>query len=242
MKRLLLTAWLAAFAIAGVTPARASDVDAEELKAPPAAKSGTESKQEAKKVKIHSSGTWKPELNEAELATLFAIAEDTLDWCVNKKQGSFSFEKYAITAGHRKNSATFVTLKIGGALRGCIGSLEAVEPLYMSVHRNAINAAMNDYRFSPVEPPELPGIEVDVSILSPNRKIAALSEFKVGAHGIILEKGRARSVFLPEVAVEQGWSREETLTHLSLKARLPADAWKSDATFLVFESCVITRE
>ena len=236
MKKPLRAACAAALVFACAAPGRAPAGNTPDLPGKP------EQNLEVKKMKIHSSGTWKPDLTAAELDTLFAIAGDTLDWCVKRKAGRFSFEQYAITAGLRKNSATFVTLKIGGQLRGCIGSLEAVEPLYMSVHHNAINAARNDYRFHPVEPGELPGISMDVSILSANRTISDLSEFKIGAHGIILEKGGARAVFLPEVAVEQGWSREETLEYLSRKAGMPADAWKSGATFHVFESCVISRE
>lgn len=203
---------------------------------------GSEIKKEKINMKIHSSGTWKPNLNDAELNTLFAIASDTLDWCVNGSSGRFAFEQYNITAEHRKYSATFVTLKIANELRGCIGSLEAVEPLYLSVHRNAINAARHDPRFPAVEPGELPGIHIDVSILSSNKTIAAYSDFKVGDQGIILEKDGCRAVFLPEVATEQGWTREETLTFLSRKAGLPLDAWKTGATFKVFESCVVTQE
>ncbi|MDO9542363.1 MAG: AmmeMemoRadiSam system protein A, partial [Kiritimatiellia bacterium] len=138
------------------------------------------------------------------------------------------------------DTATFVTLKIKGELRGCIGSLTPAEPLYMSVHHNAINAALHDYRFRPVSKEELTAISLDVSILSPIRGIPSLDEFKLGQQGIILEKGMSRAVFLPEVAVEQKWTREETLTHLALKAGLERDAWKSGARFNVFESVVLS--
>lgn len=196
---------------------------------------------EDKAVKEKRSGEWTPGLSAAEQQTLFALARDTLRWCVEGGKGKFRFDGYTLTPLMRTPMATFVTLKIKGHLRGCIGSLAPAEELYLSVHGNAINAALRDPRFLPVDPRELPAIEVDVSILSPIRDIASVAEFKVGNHGIILEKGRHRAVYLPEVAVEQGWSVEETLSSLSLKAGLPPDAWREGAKFKVFESVVLSE-
>ena len=197
-------------------------------------------KEEQMKIIEHCSGAWKPGLSEKEKNTLFAIARDTLSWCVNQPDGKFPMEKYELTPKLKADAATFVTLKIKGELRGCIGSLTPAEPLYMSVHHNAVNAARHDYRFHPVGKGELASISVDVSILSPIREIPSLDEFKLGQQGIILEKGMARAVFLPEVALEQKWTKEETLTHLALKAGLERDAWKSGARFHVFESAVLS--
>ncbi|MBU4199109.1 MAG: AmmeMemoRadiSam system protein A [Verrucomicrobia bacterium] len=194
------------------------------------------------KMKEHKSGTWTPGLSDEEKQTLFTIAKDTLDWCVSKKKSPFPMESYKLTPKLKVPMATFVTLKIKGDLRGCIGSLAPVEALYLSVHHNAINAAMEDFRFSPVQPVELPRLEIDVSILSPIRNITSLDEFKLGQMGIILEKGMRRAVFLPEVAVEQGWTKEKTLSHLSQKAGLPPDAWQKDARFQVFESVVLSLD
>lgn len=190
-------------------------------------------------IREHCSGTWTPGLTDKEKTTLFAIARDTLAWCVSKKRGPFPIESYTLTSKLKVNTATFVTLKIRGELRGCIGSLAPVEPLYLSVHHNAVNAAMHDPRFSPLQSAELPGVTVDVSILSPIRDIPNLEAFKLGQHGIILSLGLARAVFLPEVAVEQGWTKEETLAYLSQKAGLSADAWRQGAQFQVFESVVL---
>jgi len=200
------------------------------------------SRQNEEKMKIieHCSGTWNPGLSDKEKATLFAIARDTLQWCVGRQGGKFNMEKYELTPKLQADTATFVTLKIRGELRGCIGSLAPSEPLYLSVHHNAVNAARNDYRFNPVDKSELPSISVDVSILSPIRDISSLDEFKLGQQGIILEKGMARAVFLPEVAVEQNWTKEDTLTHLALKAGLERDAWRKGARFKVFESAVLS--
>jgi AmmeMemoRadiSam system protein B/AmmeMemoRadiSam system protein A len=196
---------------------------------------------EGRTVKEHRSGEWTPGLTDEEKATLFAIARDTLKWCVEGGKGRFAFDGYTLTPVMKTNTATFVTLKIHGQLRGCIGSLAPVEPLYMSVHDNAINAALRDPRFPPVRPDELRRIEVDVSILSPIRDIPSVGAFKIGQHGIILEKGRYRAVYLPEVATEQGWTVDETLSSLSMKAGLPPDAWKEGASFKVFESVVLSE-
>ncbi len=188
------------------------------------------------------SGEWTPELSEEEKATIFAIASDTLEWCVSGQKKAFSFENYVLTDKLKIDMATFVTLKIGERLRGCIGSLTPVAPLYKSVHDNAINAALRDPRFRSVSMDELPKIKVHISILSPIKPIESLDEFKLGEHGIIIEKGFNRAVYLPEVAPEQGWNVEQTLSSLSQKAGLPSDGWRSGASFKVFSSVVLSKE
>lgn len=207
-----------------------------------AAAAGGKAMQGKRKIVEHKGGEWSAGLSEAERATLFAIAKDTLDWAVNRKRGDFDFSAYALTDKLEADTATFVTLKINGRLRGCIGSLAPVEPLCQSVHDNAIQAALHDPRFPPVAPSELSRLTVDVSILSPMRDIASWRDFKIGPHGIILAKGGRRAVYLPEVAVEQGWTVEETLSSLSEKAGLPPDAWREGARFQVFESVVLAEE
>lgn len=194
-------------------------------------------------IKEHKSGEWTPGLTDAEKETLFAIANDSLEWCTKGGKGQFDFAKYKLTATLRKDMATFVTLKVqaDGDLRGCIGSLEPYEELYLSVHHNAVNAALNDNRFEKVKPSELSGLDVHVSILSPIKDIATIDEFKLGEHGIIMSKLGFRAVFLPEVAVEQKWTKEQTLTHLSRKAGMPGESWKAGARFKVFSSVVLSK-
>lgn len=188
------------------------------------------------------SGAWSPGLSRDEEWTLMAIARDTLTWVVQGQKGAFDFSRYAITDNMKVVTATFVTLKIHGRLRGCIGSLEPEAPLFQSVHDNAVHAASHDPRFNPVTVAELKNIHVDVSILSPTRDIASWKEFEIGKHGIIMTKGRRRAVYLPEVAPEQGWTVEETLSSLSEKAGLLPSAWKEGAQFQVFESAVISED
>jgi uncharacterized protein len=194
------------------------------------------------KIKEHKSGKWSPEFTDAEKQTLFRIALDTLEWCVNGGKGEFQFDKYQLTPKMKEKTATFVTLKLDGMLRGCIGSLMPVEQLYKSVSSNAVNAAMHDPRFRQVSTKELPQLEVHVSVLSPIKDIPSVDEFKLGEHGIIIENGFNKAVYLPEVAPEQGWTREETLSSLSEKAGMSSDAWKKGAKFKVFSSVVLELE
>ncbi|MDD5699275.1 MAG: AmmeMemoRadiSam system protein A [Victivallaceae bacterium] len=134
----------------------------------------------------------------------------------------------------------FVTLHTSdGNLRGCIGNIIAHEALGDNLAHNAFNAAFRDPRFSPVGCGELDNLEIEISILTPPRPIAAPEEFIIGEHGIILECRGRSAVFLPQVAPEQGWNREDTLTHLCYKAGLPFRAWEAeDAKLSVFTAIV----
>jgi AmmeMemoRadiSam system protein A len=140
----------------------------------------------------------------------------------------------------KRDAGVFVTLKRDGALRGCIGDIEPRKPLYQAVLENGVNAAVNDYRFSPVSAPELEALEVEISVLTPPRPIPSADFFVVGQQGIVLNKAGRRAVFLPEVAVEHGWDLVETLTQLARKAGLPDDAWRDGADLEVFESLKLT--
>ena len=136
----------------------------------------------------------------------------------------------------RDPAGAFVTLKREGRLRGCVGYILPRKPLYQAVLENGGNAAVQDRRFRPVTPEELADLEVEVSVLSPPEPIPSHEQFRVGEQGVILRKDGRQAVFLPEVASEQGWTREETLSHLARKAGLPGDAWRDGATLEVFTS------
>ena len=188
------------------------------------------------------SGDWSPALSESEQATLFAIASDTLAWCVAGRKGDFDLARYELTDALTIPTATFVTLKLNGQLRGCIGSLAPVASLAESVHDNAVNAALHDTRFRPVSVAECARLELHISILSPIRDITTLDAFILGEHGIILRKGMHRAVYLPEVATEQRWTRDQTLASLSQKAGMPEDGWREGARFQIFSSVVLSNE
>ena len=137
------------------------------------------------------------------------------------------------------DAACFVTLHTNkGRLRGCIGHLEASEPLFQNVINNARSAAFRDYRFSPLTEAEFDDIDIEISVLTPSCRIPGIDSFELGRHGIILTKGGARAVFLPQVAPEQKWDKETTLRHLAMKAGLGSDAWREGAELAVFEAIV----
>jgi AmmeMemoRadiSam system protein A len=145
-------------------------------------------------------------------------------------------------------AGSFVTLnntgrraRTDGRLRACMGVIEAEQPLVDAVVQSAVWAA-RDPRFPPLELSELAGLEVEVSVLSPARRVASFDDIVVGTHGVVLSKGGRRAVFLPQVAVEQGWSRDTMLEHLSAKAGLPRDAWRHGATFEVFTAQVFSEQ
>lgn len=127
----------------------------------------------------------------------------------------------------KADGAAFVTLKEkNGSLRGCIGSIQAYTALYRSVIQNAGAAAAKDPRFTPVRPEELPGLDLEVTVLAPMEPVADISEITVGMHGVYLEAAGRSSVFLPQVPLEQGWDLATYLQQLAMKAGLPSDGWK----------------
>lgn len=136
----------------------------------------------------------------------------------------------------------FVTLRKGESLRGCIGYIEPIKTCADAIRENTISAAAKDPRFTPVKKSELDEITIEISILTPLEKVDSWKDIQIGKHGGPLEKGWNRSVFLPQVATEQGWDLETTLNHLAQKAGLPFDAWKKGASFKVFEAQVFQED
>ena len=136
----------------------------------------------------------------------------------------------------------FVTLHWKGQLRGCIGMLEARAPLDETVREMAEAAAMRDYRFQPVTPQEIPDIDIEISALSPLRKINDIDEIEIGIHGIWITKGMNRGVLLPQVATEQGYDRMTFLQQTCRKAGLPPDAWEDPDTIIEIFSADVFGE
>ncbi|MBP8591077.1 AmmeMemoRadiSam system protein B [Candidatus Shapirobacteria bacterium] len=127
----------------------------------------------------------------------------------------------------------FVTLKEEGQLRGCIGDFSANEPLWEKVEKMALAAAFDDPRFPPLTPEELDKVKIEISVLSPLQKINSIEEIEMGKHGVYLKYGNRSATFLPQVAKETGWEREEFLDQLCLeKAGLPAGCWRHPQTEL----------
>ena len=115
----------------------------------------------------------------------------------------------------------FVTLTIGGELRGCIGYFEPVHPLIDAVEGAAVKAALDDHRFPPVRPGELPRIRLEISVLSSKVPVHSLDEIVVGRDGLYIEADIARGLLLPQVAVEYRWDAERFLHHTFRKCGLP---------------------
>jgi len=129
-----------------------------------------------------------------------------------------------------------------GELRGCIGQVVPTYPLDLAVVKSALDAALDDPRFPEVEASELPRLAVEVTVLSPIVPVSSWKEIRVGTHGVVLQKGLRKALFLPQVAVEQHWTLEETLDQLALKAGLSRGDWRSGATFSVFTGQVFHEE
>jgi len=138
----------------------------------------------------------------------------------------------------------FVTLHTKeGALRGCIGLIEARLPLIETIYEMAIAAATQDPRFPPVSCAEVPHLHIEISVLSLPREIQDINEIEVGRHGLIISRGGRRGLLLPQVATEYNWDREEFLQHTCMKAGLPPEAWRDSGTKIeCFEAEVFGEE
>jgi len=132
----------------------------------------------------------------------------------------------------------FVTLEAGGELRGCIGHMAEDRPLGQVIGAMALAAAVEDPRFAPVVASEVPRLEIEISVLTPMQRVPGPEAIVIGRDGVVLRKAGRSAVFLPQVAVEQGWDRLRLLEHLSAKAGLEAVAWKSGAEFFTFQAIV----
>ncbi len=139
-------------------------------------------------------------------------------------------------------SGAFVTLKLHGDLRGCIGFIESNEPVARVVAEVAVKAAFEDPRFPSLTPSEFKDISVEVSVLTPLQPVHDISEITVGVHGLVIEHGYRRGLLLPQVATEYGWDRREFLENVARKAGLPRDAWKDPGTRLYMFSAEIAEE
>ncbi len=137
-----------------------------------------------------------------------------------------------LTEQLRAPHGAFVTLKKQGELRGCIGKMDFEQPLWVNALDAAVASALEDPRFSPVEPQELGEIAVEISILNPPEDVERPEMFDVTRHGIIVEKGWRHALFLPKVAQEQGWDATTTLEMVCEKAGLPTDAWRDPSARL----------
>jgi AmmeMemoRadiSam system protein B/AmmeMemoRadiSam system protein A len=181
------------------------------------------------------------QLTPRERRELLAIARQAVEDQVRTGRVS-EVAPEKLTPALRTPCGAFVTLKKHGDLRGCIGRFDADEPLYSVVQQMAVAAATQDYRFPPVQQGELKSLEFEISVLTPLRRISSPEEIEMGKHGIYIRKGNHSGTFLPQVAQETGWSRDEFLGHCAQdKAGLGWDGWK-DAELSVYEAIVFSEK
>lgn len=129
------------------------------------------------------------------------------------------------------DGAVFVTISKYGNLRGCIGHMQPVMPLYQSVIENAVSASSSDPRFPPIQENELQSLDIEISILSSLRLLKNVADIEIGRHGLVIQKDMNRGLLLPQVASEHGWDRDEFLERICQKAGLPVNSWKSAYLF-----------
>lgn len=175
-------------------------------------------------------------LTEGERSTLLELARVSLQAHL---RGAPPPEPPAdLTPALAHPCGVFISWYHGGMLRGCLGTMEPIEPLWRNVREMAARAATDDPRFLPVTPDEEPALRVAISVLTPPVRASSPDAIHVGRHGLMLRMGRHRGVFLPRVAADMGWDREAFLDHLCVeKAGLPPGAWRDpDASLWIFET------
>ncbi|MEI6084076.1 MAG: AmmeMemoRadiSam system protein A [Verrucomicrobiota bacterium] len=168
-----------------------------------------------------------------------AEQDQLLRWARRAIEQAVRGEKSAPVVGLTDNLCTphaaFVTLKKHGELRGCIGHMDFARPLWQNVVGAAVASALEDSRFTPVVPAELPELRLEISMLERPVDLPRIAEFDAQRQGIIIQRGMRRALLLPKVAQEYGWSAEQVLACVCQKAGLPADAWREPETrFQVF--------
>ena len=165
-------------------------------------------------------------LVDREKQTLLELARRVLTAAVERREFLDSLPVIEIL---ERPAGAFVTLRRRGRLRGCIGQLACADPLVQVVVHCARAAALEDPRFEPVLPHELPELDIELSVLSPLFEMSS-EQIAVGRHGLLITRGWQRGVLLPQVAAEYGWPAKRFLEETCLKAGLERDAWKHPDT------------
>ncbi len=176
-------------------------------------------------------------LTPEEKKILFHTAREAIDSRLNNKSLP-DIDEDKLTASLKTPCGAFVTLLKNGQLRGCIGRFIATEPLVKIVQEMALASAFQDTRFNPVQKSEMNDIEIEISVLTPLKRIYSIDEFELGKHGIYMTKGNRSGTYLPQVAEDTGWGKEEFLGHCARdKAGIGQNGWK-DADLYTYEALV----
>ena len=180
-------------------------------------------------------------LNESDKNFLLKLARNTITDYI-KKGVTPEVETANLSATLKTPCGAFVTLNKDGKLRGCIGRFNPEQPLWKVVQTMAIAATTQDYRFEPVTSGEISQLEIEISVLTPLKRITSADEFNLGIQGIYIKKGNQTGTFLPQVAAQTGWSKEEFLGHCAQdKAGIGWNGWKS-AELYTYEALVFKEE
>ncbi|MGQ9617400.1 MAG: TIGR00296 family protein [Candidatus Aminicenantia bacterium] len=178
-------------------------------------------------------------MDENQKIELLKIARNSIEeYLKNKKFISPETTDLQI----KEKKGVFVTLKVKGDLRGCIGYPLPYKPLFSAVAELAIESATGDPRFPPIRIEELEDMEIEISVLTIPKPISSYEKIQIGRHGIIVSKGPFKGVLLPQVPVEYKWNLEDYLSHGCLKAGLPADEWKRGVKIEVFEAEIFSEK
>jgi uncharacterized protein, PH0010 family len=176
-----------------------------------------------------------------ERHALISIARNFIEAALEGKR--MEIDEASLPESILAPSGAFVTLRIGGDLRGCIGSIYAAAPLYRSVAENAYNAAFRDPRFRPLTRQEYPLVSLEISVMHPVEPVTDLESIVVGRDGLIVRKGHFGGLLLPQVATEYGWDRDTFLSQTCAKAGLPRDEWrKGDCSIEKFSAEVFSED
>ncbi len=171
-------------------------------------------------------------MNREEKGVLLDIAKKSIESAI--KGIPFDLTQFNVNAPESKSEhGVFVTLRTDGKLRGCIGRLTSHTPLRNLVSKMAISAVLDDTRFqnNRIEISELDDLQVEISILSPLKRVKNPLDFELTRHGVFIKRGGKSGCFLPQVALETGWSKEEFLAQCCyVKAGLSPDAWQHKDT------------
>jgi MEMO1 family protein len=180
-------------------------------------------------------------LTEADKANLLHIARESLKAFVEDGK-IFEPEKSSIGKTLQQQAGAFVTLTKADELRGCIGTFKPSGPVYQMVREMTISAASKDYRFSPVQREELDQIDIEISVLTPLRKIQSINEIEIGKHGIYIIKDNKSGTLLPQVPLKYGWTREEFLGYCARdKAEIGWNGWKK-ADIYIYEAITFSEK
>lgn len=188
-------------------------------------------------VAVESGEVSKAEFSREERTLLLRLAHDSILSALEQREIPLD----PPTAHLAQPRGVFTSLHLGGELRGCVGYVLPISPLYRAVAETARAAAFDDARFYPVTQEEAPHLEIELSILSVPQPIQA-EAVEVGRHGLLISMGGRRGLLLPQVPVEHRWDRTTFLEQTCRKAGLPVDAWQKGATIEAFTAEVFGDE